>query len=380
MATLKIYDDIVSKDEKQMMLAWGVDEGFSFIDTDNFIASIPTEDNNIDMVINSRGGDAVEAIAIYDALRQSGKIISADIIGQCSSAATIILLAAQKELRSATANATIMIHNPYTCHVEGNAGELQQATNDLQKLTDKYLDIYEERTGTDRATLQTIMDEGSDMNSQKALELGFINKVDVPASARNDKNKIMNKIEFNSVVKAVAKALGYNFKALELETADGNKLVLEKESGEPAVGDKVTSPDGDYVMPDGSTIKVESGAISEIERAKPDPAKTEPKPEPKPGEPKGPDPSQMKQELEDLKKRCEALEAELTEAKGKAKSVEDITILNAVAMAGGREWLMKAKSNYKVENVDTNINHEKAQNTKESYREYVERIKAEKQK
>lgn len=51
--------------------------------------------------------------------------------------------------------------------------------------------------------------------------------------------------------------------SLDLSTADGSTLTVEREDGEPQVGD-TASPDGEHLMPDGSTIVVEGGVIAEI--------------------------------------------------------------------------------------------------------------------
>ena len=58
-------------------------------------------------------------------------------------------------------------------------------------------------------------------------------------------------------------------------------------------------------------------------------------------------------EVEDLKKALADKDAEIAELKAqletKAKTTEDLAILNAVKMAGGTDWLAKACSTYKVE-------------------------------
>ena len=55
-------------------------------------------------------------------------------------------------------------------------------------------------------------------------------------------------------------------KAMKLNTADGQTLTVEREEGDPQVGDKA-SPDGTFEMPDGKTIVVEDGVITDIQTA-----------------------------------------------------------------------------------------------------------------
>ena len=114
--------------------------------------------------------------------------------------------------------------------------------------------------------------------------------------------------------------------SMELTDAEGNTLTVEREEGEPQVGD-AASPDGEHVMPDGKTIIVTDGVITEI---------------------KDPEETNGDEEIEALKARIEELEEENAALKTNARTVEDNKILNAVKMAGGENWLAKHCSTYRV--------------------------------
>ena len=113
MAKLEIYNYIVPQDEKVTMKMWMGLDSVCFADIKDFINSIDESDDNIDIHIHCRGGSCMEGWAIYDALRTSGKKITAVIEGECSSMASVILLAAPKGARFAQKNATLLIHNPF---------------------------------------------------------------------------------------------------------------------------------------------------------------------------------------------------------------------------------------------------------------------------
>lgn len=153
---------------------------------------------------------------------------------------------------------------------------------------------------------------------------------------------------------------------MELETASGETLELKKESGEPRVGDEVVSPDGEYVMPDGSTIVVADGVITEIR-----PETDEPAEEPAKVDEVGGDPleetteekdkeigdleaevERLKGDIEERDRRIEELEAEVERLGGEVKTKDEAAILKMVALAGGRKWLERAKSEYKPAKVD----------------------------
>ena len=359
MAKLKIYSDIVDEECKAFM-SWAGVNGVSFLDIDKFVTSIPEDDAEINLTINCRGGMTDQALAMYDALRATGKTISAEVIGECSSSATLLLLAAKKELRKAHPNATILIHNPYISgYVEGDAKKIGNIAESLDDVRNQFLDIYVDRTGADREVLSQMMDEDKPMSVAKAIELGFIAEEIMPISAQNksviNTKKMSFKERLNNAIKAFKKEL--DIVAMTLETADGKTLELEKESGEPVVGDVVISEDGEYLMPDGATIVVEDSVITEIRSAEvvveePDAERGEETQE------------ELEQDATDSEKDAEIdrlkaiiaekdaeidrLREQLEAAQAQAKSDEEVEMLGMVETAGGMEWLKSVKSQGKA--------------------------------
>lgn len=392
MAKLKIYSDIVDEECKAFM-AWGGLEGISFLDIDKFIASIPDDDGEINLTINCRGGMTDQALAMYDALRATGKTISAEVIGECSSSATLLLLAARADLRKAHPNATILIHNPYISgFVEGDSKRIGNIAESLEDVRNQFLDIYVERTGADREVLSAMMDEDKPMNVQKAIELGFISEEILPISAQNKNPNIVDKMSIkDKIFNALAKVFG-----MTLETADGKTLELEKESGEPVVGDKVTSEDGEYLMPDGSTIVVEESVITEIRPAEEvvevetevergeevEENETELKEDQQLSE-KDAEIDRLKAEIAEKDAEIDRLKEELEKAQTNAKSTEDKQILNMVAVGGGIEWLKSVKSTGKVDKREATTNNlDKTQAKKKEQLSFAEyrKLKAERKK
>ena len=394
MAKLKIYSDIVDEECKAFM-AFGGLSGMSFLDIDKFIDSIPENDAEINLTINCRGGMTDQALAMYDALRATGKTISAEVIGECSSSATLLLLAAKKDLRKAHPNASILIHNPYISgYVEGDAKRIGNIAEDLENVRNQFLDIYVERTGADRETLSQMMDEDKPMDVSKAIELGFIAEEIVPISASNKNPKIVDKkMSFKTKLDNAVKAFRDAFctMSMSLETADGKTLELEKESGEPVVGDVVLSEDGEYLMPDGNTIVVEDGVITEIRSAEvvveeTDAERGEETEQPDTNEiesEKDAEIDRLKAEIAEKDAEIDRLKKELEDAQAQAKSEDEKSILNMVAVAGGMEWLKGVQSVGKIDKRPTDTgNLDKAQakrNEKISLTEY-RRIKAERLK
>lgn len=347
-------------EEDRVFLQYMGIDGVSFNSIDDFIASIPEDDDVIDMRLNSPGGVVSEGWGIVDKLRMTGKKITATIEGQASSMASIILLAASE--RKAYKHATLLIHDAfypeYTLSGAYRKEDLEKLAQQLDEDNQRALDFMVERTGADRETLEAIMKEDKPMDMERAKELGFIHEIlePVSASAKGWKRPAMtntnstdmdNKKTLASAFKAFAEAIGLSVKmeadpvpvGYVLTSQDGTEINIDKPEGEdPAVGDAAT-PDGEHLMPDGTTIVIADGAITEIRDAD--------------GEQEEKlDENNDNHEAELAAKDAEiaSLQARITELEAGQMTAEQTEIVNKVMKAGGKAWLDKSlKSNYKPE-------------------------------
>ena len=367
MAYLKIYSPIVNEENKAMTLFFSGVEGVSFQDIDEFISSIPENDNLIDMRLHCAGGDVIEGWAMVDKLRATGKEICATIEGQCASMATVLLCAAPKESRRAYPHAQILIHDPYipeyTLADAYRAEDLEKIAADLRANTEKILDFYVERTGANREELAALMKDDKWIDTAEAQRLGFISEIIPPASAyagkgaaawpNNNQNKTSMKNEktMQAAMKRLAALMGFNVTpaqivAYELDTESGETITIDKPEGEaPAVGDNA-SPDGEHKMPDGTTIIIKDGIITEI-RAAEEQGGEGPEPVAEGEDEKDVRIAELEAENAELKERIAELEQELEGAKSVAKTSDEKRILNLVKVAGGIDWLKKVQSEYK---------------------------------
>lgn len=334
-------------EERQMLEFWG-GSGVSFKSIDEFIASIPENDDTIDIRLNCDGGDCLEGWAIIDKLQATGKKITATIEGHAASMASLILLAASE--RKGYKHAQLLIHKPYypayTLADAYRAEDLKKLTEQLKTETARALDFMVERTGADRATLEALMNEDKFVDMEKAKELGFVHEILEPLSAsarRGWKRTTATHIEKDmskdnklaSAFKAFAEALGLSVK-MEAEEApvgfvltaqDGTEINIDKPEGEdPAVGDAAT-PDGEFLMPDGTTIVIADGVITEIRDAEVE-SETE---------------SETEEAPEESAKDAEiaALQARIAELEAAQMSDDQKDILAKVDKAGGKAWLDK---------------------------------------
>jgi ATP-dependent protease ClpP protease subunit len=97
-------------------------DGFTLEKLKNSIGS--DDISNIELEINSLGGDLIEALAIYDSLKTSNAKVKAKIVGSTASAGTVIAMAA--DMVEITENSNFLIHRASTM-AGGTVDDIEKA-------------------------------------------------------------------------------------------------------------------------------------------------------------------------------------------------------------------------------------------------------------
>lgn len=354
---IKIHGAIVDAETKKWETFWGGDSDLvTFKDLDEALAAKPKDDKEIVLDINCPGGSCLEGFAIYDKLRSlEGHTIKAEIIGECSSMATIILMAAS--VRKSHANAHICIHKPrYEYLILDNVTEdvLMKSYNDLHDETERLKKIYLERTKMSEEQLEALMSEDRYITAEEALQYGVITEIIQPMTAIKQPNKKAMNLTRAQRVALRAVGLGDCIEKIEamqdnaavamtLNTEDGSTIEVEREEGDPQVGD-AAQPDGEHLMSDGTTIVIADGVITEIRPAEAaEKAEEEAMSEAEMQETI----AQMTSEIEALTAENDDLKKQLNASKANEKTADDIKTLQLVANAGGLKWLESLQSKHK---------------------------------
>ena len=125
---------------------------------------------DVEVQINSPGGDVFEGFAIYNALREHPYNVTIKVIGMAASAASIIAMAGDTVQIGAAA--FLMIHN---CSVMGygNKHDLRELADFLEPFDKALKDVYAARTGQKLDDLTKWLDAETYMSGAQAIELGF---------------------------------------------------------------------------------------------------------------------------------------------------------------------------------------------------------------
>ena len=321
MVTIKVHTPIDSEAANRWLAACngGDDMVFSLESVQRIFAENPDE-TDFRFDIHCDGGSVLEGLAIYDFLRGSGKNIWTNIEGGCHSMAVVLLLAAPKENRTANANARALIHE-VQIPVEGemlSTSELESLQDEAKREQDTILNIYADRTGTDRETLAALMAEEKIRTAAELLKYGFIGKINIynTNSKKMNKSKKVLVNQIDKLMRGIKNVLGgvnYDF-----TDAEGNVILsTEREDETIEIGDAVILPDGavdgEVTLADGRTIVVAAGVVTEI-REKEEGAAAEPETEPVADEPVEGENEVSEEKIAELEARIAALEEKLAAA------------------------------------------------------------------
>lgn len=167
-----------AKTEVRQLAIDGVIAEESWFDDDvtpkQFREELMSGSGDIEVRINSPGGDCIAASQIYTMLSEYKGKVTVKIDGLAASAASVIAMAGDVILMSATA--LLMIHNPSTM-VFGDHNELKKGIDILEEVKESIINAYQLRTGLSRAKINRLMEEETWMNAKKAIELGFADDI-----------------------------------------------------------------------------------------------------------------------------------------------------------------------------------------------------------
>ena len=174
----KFWNWVRNEGEKRVLLldgeisdeTWWGDEVTPAI----FRSELNAAEGDIDLWINSPGGDCYAAAQIYNMLMEYKGNVNVKIDGIAASAASVVAMAGTIVEMSPVA--TIMIHNPMTVSI-GDTHEMERTITFLAEIKESIINAYELKTGLSRTKISRLMDAETWMNAKKAVELGFADSV-----------------------------------------------------------------------------------------------------------------------------------------------------------------------------------------------------------
>ena len=133
-------------------------------------------DRDINIYINSPGGDILAMFAIYDTLQFIRNDISTICLGQAASAAAVLLAAGAKGKRLALPHARVLLHQPYG-QAMGQGTDIELVAKEIERLKGLMEQIVAHHTGQSIERIKTDTDRDFVMTADEALAYGVIDEI-----------------------------------------------------------------------------------------------------------------------------------------------------------------------------------------------------------
>lgn len=139
---------------------------------------LESEDPNkdIQLYINSPGGEVTAGMAIYDTMNYIKPDVSTIVTGMAASMAAVILAAGAKKKRFALPNSEVMIHQPLG-GTQGQETDIRIAAEHIRKTREKLNKILVEASGKTMDEIERDTDRDNYMSAEQALEYGLLDEV-----------------------------------------------------------------------------------------------------------------------------------------------------------------------------------------------------------
>ena len=141
-------------------------------------------ESGVSLIINSPGGSVPAGLAILDCCQSIPCEITTVAIGCAYSMAAVLLACCGKRSqRYATANCSVMIHQPYVGSLkEQQATEICLLAAQIREQKERIVRLLSQHTGKKLDVLLESMERDKYMSAQQARDFGLVDHVGFPAS------------------------------------------------------------------------------------------------------------------------------------------------------------------------------------------------------
>jgi ATP-dependent protease ClpP protease subunit len=160
------------------------------------------DSDQIQVHINSPGGNYFDAMAIYNSLLRHPANVTSIVDGHAASAASVVALAGNEVIMAQ--GAQMMIHNASGIAM-GNSADFRKVAEDLDKLNASMASVYQAKGGGKQDDWRALMDAETWMTAQEAVDHGLADRVEqvrVPAEVKPQASWDLSRFKFAGREKA----------------------------------------------------------------------------------------------------------------------------------------------------------------------------------
>jgi ATP-dependent Clp protease, protease subunit len=133
-------------------------------------------EKDINLYINSPGGDLTTLFAMYDTMQYIKPDVSTIVMGQAASAAAVLSLAGTKGKRYALPHARILLHQPHG-GAEGQAVDIEIQAKEMVRNRELMNEIIAKHTGQPTERVSKDTDRDFILTAEQAVEYGAVDEI-----------------------------------------------------------------------------------------------------------------------------------------------------------------------------------------------------------
>ena len=133
-------------------------------------------DKDINLYINSPGGDITSLFAIYDTMQYIKPDVSTICMGQAASAAAVLVLAGTKGKRYALPHSRILLHQPHG-GAQGQAVDIEIQAKEITRYRKLLEELIAEHTGQPLEKVSKDTDRDYILTAEEAVDYGVVDEV-----------------------------------------------------------------------------------------------------------------------------------------------------------------------------------------------------------
>lgn len=160
---------------------------------------------DLELHINSKGGDAFEGMAMLGLLKNHEGKKTAIVEGICASAATLPLFAMDEVKAHETS--MFLFHKSATMAF-GHSNDLRKSADELDTIDNTIIDLYMKKFKGTEEELVSLLDEDKLVSAKYALEIGLIDEIiaDVPKEDDEENKESETQLNAKTLDDVVAEA------------------------------------------------------------------------------------------------------------------------------------------------------------------------------
>lgn len=147
--------------------------GYFGVSANDLVRDLADVSGDLEVHINSPGGEVWDGIAIYNALL-ARKNVTVQIDGIAASIASVVAMAGNPVLIAR--NAQMMIHDGFAMAI-GNAQDMRDLAEQLDKASNNIASIYSDHTGRPIAYWREVMKAETWYDADEAIEVGLADRL-----------------------------------------------------------------------------------------------------------------------------------------------------------------------------------------------------------